>query len=284
MSILVQDPTAPLIAGAVMVRETDALGIRGDALPVAPAGLESFLTPCVDLPGDSAVEFRGEVIANDLPAGFFQYYDDGSFKVVPGCPDGVYTFTFRLWADGVADPTLVTSTVVVGVAGVLAINATMDDFTASISLMTPTNGSLSINAVMLPFTSNLSFIGDLVGPLPAVLSPSRQYRINPDVHVDAYAIQQQFALTWEKDPDATLDYSLEWIDWLAEIPGDGIANIYITTTAGIQVPAQGIVNGTVTGVMAKGGVVGTTEEVTIRIATTQGRIDERTIQLSIRQR
>lgn len=284
MSIFVADPAVPLVAGAIVVREVDGLGVRGDQIPVAASGFESYLAPCLDMPGDDAVEFRGEMVSYTIPAQYFDFYDDGSFRVLPGCPDGVYTFTFRLWADGVADPNLITDEVVVGLSGLLSINATIDPFLGSVNMLLQTVGSMSLNCSMLPFTSNLSFLGELTGTLPGVLSLARQYRVNPDVHLDAYAIQQQFALTWEKDPDATLDYSIDWGDWLAEVPGDAIANMYVSTTSGVQVPAQGIVDGVVTGIMARSGVVGSIEEITIRIATTQGRIDERTIKLLIRQR
>lgn len=305
MSILVEDPSAPLIAGAIMVRETDAIGIRGDALPNGGVGFESYLFACADLPADNAVEFRGEVLSHSFPAGLFEYYDDGSTRVNIGCPDGTYTYTFRLLADGVAQTPLITNTVIVGASGAFTIATNLDAFTSDLQLVVPaaaqltingsldvfaanvvlgTSASMTINAGIDSFVSVVSLLGELAGNLPSVLSPSRQYTVNPDVHLDAYAIQNQFVLLWEKDPDATLDYSLNWADWLAEVPGDSIANMYVNTSSGVQVPAQGIVGGSVTGVLVRSGAVGTIEEITIRISTTQGRIDERTIKLLIRQR
>lgn len=284
MSILVEDPTTPLIAGAILVREIDGLGVPGAQLPVSAPGFESYLEACADLPADAAVEFRGEVLSHTFPAGYFEYYDDGSTRVLAGCPDGIYTYTFRLFADGSAAPATITNTVVVGTSGGLTITAQIDPFTADLQMITPVAGSLSINATVDPFPSAVFLLGSQVGTLPSVLSLARQYTVNPDVHLDAYAIQNQFALLWEKDPDAFLDYSINWSDWLAEIPGDSIADLYVNTTSGIQVPIQGVVDGSITAVMAKAGVVGVTEEITIRIATTQGRIDERTIKLLIRQR
>lgn len=305
MSIFVEDPSAPLITGAIAVRETDAIGIRGDALPTGGAGLESYLFACADLPADNAVEFRGEVLSHSFPAGFFEYFDDGSTRVLAGCPDGTYTYTFRLLADGVGQTPLVTNTVIVGASGTFTISTNLDSFSSDLQLVVPaapqltingsldvfaanmvlgTSASMTINAGIDSFVSVVSLLGELAGTLPATLSPARQYTVNPDVHLDAYAIQNQFVLLWEKDPDATLDYSINWSDWLAEIPGDSIANIYVNTTSGVQVPAQGIVAGLITGVMVRSGVIGSMEEITIRIATTQGRIDERTIKLLIRQR
>lgn len=284
MSILVEDPAAPLITGAILVREVDGLGIRGDQLPNGGVGFESYLYACADLPQDNATEFRGEVISHNFPSNYFEYYDDGSTRVIPGCPDGIYTYTFRLFADGTPDATLITNTVVVGASGSLTLSSTIDPVMSDLQLIVPVAGSFSMISSLSPFTSVVSLLGELVGSLPAVLSPARQYTVNPDVHLDAYAIQNQFALFWEKDPDAFLDYSINWSEWLAEIPGDSISNMYVNNTAGIQVPIQGVIDGAVTGIMARSGVVGVTEEITIRIATTQGRIDERTIKLLIRQR
>jgi hypothetical protein len=284
MSILVEDPTTPLIAGAILVREVDGLGVRGDQLPAAGPGFESYLQACADLPADNAVEFRGEMVSHTFPSGYFEYYDDGSTRVLAGCQDGIYTYTFRLISDGAAAPTPITNTVVVGASGGLTITAQIEAFAANLQMITPVAGSLSVNASIDQFQSALFFLGAQTGTLPRVLSKARQYTVNPDEHLDTYAIQNQFALLWEKDPDAFLDYSINWSDWLAEIPGDSVANMYVNNTAGVQVPVQGIIDGAITAVMARAGVVGATEEIVIRIATTEGRIDERTIRLLIRQR
>lgn len=120
--------------------------------------------------------------------------------------------------------------------------------------------------------------------LPPTLSRARQYKVNPDEHLDAYAIQNQFVLVWEKDPDSVLDYSLDWSDWLAEIPDDAISSMSVALSSGLSVPAYGVVSGGLTAIMAAAGVVGVMEQATIHIVTDAGRVDERTIQLLIRQR
>lgn len=121
----------------------------------------------------------------------------------------------------------------------------------------------------------------LTTSLPTTLHLARQYKVNPDAHLDAYSIQRGYALNWEKDPQALLDYSIDWSAWLAE--GDSIASLTVLQSAGIVVPAQGI-RGAVTAVMVGGGDDGTDEEVTLRILTSQGRTDDRTIKLLIRNR
>lgn len=142
-------------------------------------------------------------------------------------------------------------------------------------------GPLAI-AATLGITASISTSN--VASLPATFSRARQYKVNPDEHLDAYAIQNQFVLVWEKDPDSVLDYSLDWSDWLAEIPDDAITNMSVALSSGLSVPAYGVVNGGLTAIMAAAGVVGVMEQATIHIVTDAGRVDERTIQLLIRQR
>lgn len=304
-SIYVDEPSASLIPGAILVREISSLGVPGSQLPAGSGGFNSYLHECADLPADNAVEFRGEVISHSFPAGFFEYYDDGSWRVLAGCPDGTYSFTFRLNLDGVDQSPLVTVPVLVGASGALAISSQLDPFVSGLSLVTvpapqlTINGgleafvsslslstipTLSISTTMGSFLSVVSFFGELAGTLPQTLSAARQYVVNPDENLDAYAIQRQYALTWEKDPQAHLDFSINWSAWLADVPGDSLANMYVTKSDGIVVTAQGLVEGGISAVMAKDGVVGTFEWITIAISTTQGRRDERTLKILIRER
>ena len=244
------------------------------------------------------------MLSHSFPPGIFFAYDDGSFSVDAACPDGTYSFTFRLYADGVAQTPLVTNYVIIGASGQLAFLGTMDPFAAALGLSVAPAPTLTIIGSMDSFTTAMSagtapsltiqtdlgsflsiipVIGDVAGVVPDVLSLTRQYRVNPDAHLDAYSITQGFALSWAKDPDASLDYSVDWTDWLADIPGDSIANMYASNSAGLQVIAQAL-RGAVTAVQVKGGVVGAMESVTIRIATALGRIDERTIKLLVQER
>lgn len=301
MGILVEDPTVQIIPGAILVREISTLGVRGDQLPLGVAN-RSYLYDCADLPADNAVEFRGEVLSHSFPPGIFRYYDDGSFAVDAACPDGTYSFTFRLYADGVAQAPLITNYVIIGASGSLTIQSSADSFLSGLGLsvlpaptLTIVGGldafaaafslgtapSLTLSTEFGSFLSVIPLQGDIAGTVPDPVSADRQYVVNPDAHLDAYAIQNQFALSWEKDPDASLDYSIEWGNWLP--PGDSIANMYVTTSSGVQVTAQAL-RGSLTAVVARGGVDGAWEFVTIRIVTALGRIDERTIQLLIRQR
>lgn len=61
--------------------------------------------------GDDAKEFRGLIISAPS-AGTFLAYEDGSFSLA-GAPDNTYTFTYRLYVDGV-DLGTATGTIIVG--------------------------------------------------------------------------------------------------------------------------------------------------------------------------
>jgi hypothetical protein len=93
-----------------------------------------------------------------------------------------------------------------------------------------------------------------------------------------------------KDPDAVLDFSFDWSDWLAEVGDTIIQHAFnVTDPDGATVPmvvtstvrANGIVTAFVSG-----GTVGKTHALTCRITTgsTPPRIDERTLFVKIRER
>lgn len=301
MTILVTDPTVPLIAGLISVREIDTWGVRGDQVP-SGNGTPSLIWPSIDLPGDAAVEFRFEVLAHTFPAGIFFAYDDGSFNISPACPDGVYTVTGRIWADQIAQSPLVTHTFVMGSSGVVSLNAAMDPFLSALDLVVPvapqititggmdsfaagvnlsTTPTMTLIASMDSFVGVLSLRGGFPGTLPDTLSTDRQYTVLPDLHLDAYTIEHEHVLLWQKDPDSTLDYSINWAD---SLPADDvITNLYVSASSGIAVPAQGIVGAVTACMISGGGAAGSMQWCTMQIKTAQGRTDERTIKLLIRQ-
>lgn len=97
-----------------------------------------------------------------------------------------------------------------------------------------------------------------------------------------------------KSPDAVLDYSIFWGDWLPS--GDSISDATWSVQEGITIskesvnsnvvvldspylPDQKIVCaiGTLATVWISGGEVGTSYRITCRIVSAQGRVDERSI-------
>lgn len=84
-----------------------------------------------------------------------------------------------------------------------------------------------------------------------------------------------------KDPEAVLDYSIDWSAWLA---GDTISTLTVTAiTAGITVDSSSHTATTATAWIS-GGTVGSNYDIRFRVVTVAGRTDDRTITLIIRYR
>ena len=83
-----------------------------------------------------------------------------------------------------------------------------------------------------------------------------------------------------KDPDATLDYRFDWSLWLDD--GEAIVEADILADQ-VDVDTVSHTDRDVT-VFLSGGQEGERAEVTCRVTTSEGRIDDRTIRLRLRQR
>jgi len=89
-------------------------------------------------------------------------------------------------------------------------------------------------------------------------------------------------MAFKKDPNALLDYTFDWTEYLTPIV-DTIASVEFVTSAGLTKTSQSNTTTTATAFVS-GGVVGATEKLTCRIVTAGGRTDERTIDLKILER
>lgn len=88
-------------------------------------------------------------------------------------------------------------------------------------------------------------------------------------------------LRWPaKDPDAVLDYSVDWTDWL---DGDTISTSAWTVPSGITQTSASTTT-LITTIWLSGGSGGRTYEIKNRIVTAAGRTEERTIRLPVRTR
>lgn len=83
-----------------------------------------------------------------------------------------------------------------------------------------------------------------------------------------------------KDPASVLDYVWDWTSWLGD---DTILSSTWTVPAGLTKTSQVNTSTTAT-VWLSGGTAGQSYAVTNRITTTQGRTDERTMQIVVRDR
>ena len=89
-----------------------------------------------------------------------------------------------------------------------------------------------------------------------------------------------------KDPDAVLDYPQDWADYLALIPGASIDTV--TVTAANDEPTINVdsseIDGSITIAWISGGTPGAFEGFTYHIVTAQGREDDRTLYVKIKER
>ena len=88
--------------------------------------------------------------------------------------------------------------------------------------------------------------------------------------------------TITKDPHATLDYTVDFTDWLAS-PVDTISAQTATGT-GVTVDGSTILAGKKVVVWVSGGVLGSTGSVRVHITTVGGRIDDRTMYFKIKDK
>lgn len=87
--------------------------------------------------------------------------------------------------------------------------------------------------------------------------------------------------TFTKDPDAVLDYTRSWADWLAD--GETISTSTWIAESGITIDSD--TNDTTTAtVWLSGGTAGEDYELTNRITTSASRTDDRTFRIQCRQR
>lgn len=85
-----------------------------------------------------------------------------------------------------------------------------------------------------------------------------------------------------KDPDARLDYQVDWSNWLPT--GDTIDSHSIAVVDGDVVIDAQSANDTSITAWITGGTVKTVSSIRFRITTVQGRTDDRTITIEIENR
>lgn len=86
-----------------------------------------------------------------------------------------------------------------------------------------------------------------------------------------------------KDPNARLDYYWDWHDWLALLAGDQINNAQVLGDNGLVVESV-THDGFIVKAIISGGDLGARAAAICRITTVQGRNEDRTIYMSIRER
>ena len=87
--------------------------------------------------------------------------------------------------------------------------------------------------------------------------------------------------TYVKDPDAVLDYGFDWSAWLAA--GETIATSTWTVPVGLTNESESNTD-TLSVVWLSGGTDRQTYQVVNHIVTSQGREDDRTLKIKIKDR
>lgn len=87
--------------------------------------------------------------------------------------------------------------------------------------------------------------------------------------------------TWIKDPDAVLDWHFDWTDWLSS--GETITSSNFFVTSGLVVNSTSFTSSNTT-IWLAGGSAGTPYTVTNRISTNQGRTDDRSVTVRVKDR
>lgn len=131
-----------LIPGALVVGHR-GLGVLGSDIPSTGDNGAGYLYNDLTLPADANKEVRGLILTQPSAGSLFAY-EDSSFEF-SGAPDGSYTFTYRLYVDGV-DSGTGTTTLTVGspVAAVSAVTAS-PTFSGSASVDgTPAEATISV--------------------------------------------------------------------------------------------------------------------------------------------
>ena len=89
-------------------------------------------------------------------------------------------------------------------------------------------------------------------------------------------------MNFTKDPQAVLDYAIDWTKWLDEV-GDSIeTSTWIVPTGLTKVTETNTTK--LATVWLSGGTVGENYTVTNRITTVGGRADDRSITIRVRER
>lgn len=93
------------------------------------------------------------------------------------------------------------------------------------------------------------------------------------------------ATDYLKDPDAVLDYTWDWSEWLA--PGETIVTSVFTVSAGLVLDSDSFNSNSATVWLSggsPGGTTGTPYSVANRITSSDDRTDERSITIRVKNR
>ena len=83
-----------------------------------------------------------------------------------------------------------------------------------------------------------------------------------------------------KDPDSVLNYSLDWSEWL---DGAAIDDHEVTASDGITIDSSSVEGAAVLWWLS-GGEAGRTYRITVEVSASDGRVDQRSVIVRVRDR
>ena len=89
--------------------------------------------------------------------------------------------------------------------------------------------------------------------------------------------------SYVKDPDSVLDFGFNWTDWLKEGGEDTIETYFLYPYGDITIDSHSEDTGIVT-MWLSGGKVGTTCRIICRVVTSNGRTEDQTMEIRIRNK
>lgn len=216
-----------LISGALVVGNR-GLGVLGSSIPATGETGPGFLYNDLSLPADANKEVRGLILTTPSAGEFFAN-EDSSFTFV-GAPDGLYSFSYRLYVDGV-DSGTGTATLAVGsaVANLTGANSTQNNASSSGSIsiggaVTLTGSDCSQSNSCSQGAISIAGIYDYVEPVDA-------YRV-----FAANATKQTAA----KDPSEIIPFTF---DFSTVARGIISATVSVTVKAGVDANASSMLTG-----------------------------------------
>lgn len=274
--------SAELIAGAWLSSAYAGHGILGDQVPSTGTDGAPPLYQALSLPADAAKEVRG-LVTRWPTNGLLDIGEDGAFTYTGGSD----YFDWRLYVDGPASNTdigygagISRVTLDVGAGGTAS-------FTGAVTLDAAQPGGGFNAGVASSFAGSVQLAdaapggGFFSGQAPSVPS-ARVFVVRPSPALpEAWAgstVLRPFHLI---DPDSTLDFAFEWSPYL-EI-GDPLVSCTLLPVSVATITSV-VWIGTQLSFWASGVPEGAEVEVTCRIVTAAGRVDDRTLVLQGVQR
>ena len=103
--------------------------------------------------------------------------------------------------------------------------------------------------------------------------------------METFSVSSTGKASIPKDPNAVLDYTFDWTDWLAaaSTPADTITAAEVIVDIGATVQTTVFDTQKVTA-WVSGGTPGTTLALRCRVTTAGGRVEDRTVYLKVKER